>query len=124
MPEATALSSAYPLMTQNSYMTQASKDRGAYGLLTPSYGLQGAAGQTTGATAPQSFQVGIPTAAGNSQVPANFVSNNTPAFQGAFKDQQAASTAAGMIASMEVLGQATLGAVLLLVCLFNSAPAY
>ena len=117
MPEAMALSSAYPLITQNSYLAKASRDRGPFGILTPNYGLQGAS-PTQGAPPPP---VSVPAYAGGGQVPANFVSNNAPAYRNALQDQQNAKAATSMVAPVEVLGQAALGGVLLMACLLNGS---
>ena len=122
MPEATALSSAYPLMAQNSYLAKASRDRGPFGILTPSYGLQGtdqAQGGVSSSLGAAPPMVSVPGYPGGGQVPTNFISNNAPAYRNALQDQQNTKAAASMVAPIEVLGQAALGGVLLLACLLN-----
>ena len=122
MVEATALAQVYPQMIQNSYLTKASADRGPFGMLTPSYGLQG------NGTAVTSYQNNNPAVTfgngtGAKQLPTNFVSNNSPAYQGSMlANQQTVNQqlAARQVAvPAEIAAQAALGAALLLACLMN-----
>ena len=121
MVEATALSQVYPQMVQNSYLSKAMSDRGALGLLTPNYGLQGGAASVASLhNSTPSVRVGD---GGQKQIPTNFLSNNSGAYQSAMvANQQAVARQGGggtALVPAEIAAQAALGGALLLACLLN-----